>query len=114
LLAKALGAISNYSLARDVPFVRVVFCDAAPYDQGYLSPEEIAGRVQVKGRGGTVLQPGIDLLERAEDFPKDGPLLIITDGWCDRLHIRREHAFLMPEGARLPFVVRGDVFWISA
>jgi predicted metal-dependent peptidase len=114
LLAKALGAISNYSLARDVPLVRVVFCDATPYDQGYLSPEEIAGRVQVKGRGGTVLQPGIDLLERAEDFPKDGPLLIITDGWCDRLHIRREHAFLMPEGSRLPFVVRGDVFWIAA
>jgi predicted metal-dependent peptidase len=113
LLAKALGAISSYSQSRDVGYVRVVFCDAAPYDQGYLSPEDIAGRVQVKGRGGTVLQPAIDLLERAEDFPKEGPLLIISDGWCDRLHIRREHAFLLPEGSSLPFAPRGEVFRIS-
>jgi predicted metal-dependent peptidase len=113
LLAKALGAISSYSQSRDVQYVRVVFCDAAPYDQGYLSPEDIAGRVQVKGRGGTVLQPAIDLLERAEDFPKDGPLLIISDGWCDRLHIRREHAFLIPEGSSLPFAPRGEVFRVS-
>ncbi len=113
LLAKALGAISSYSLSRDVPYVRVVFCDAAPYDQGYLSPEDIAGRVQVKGRGGTVLQPGVDLLEKAEDFPKDGPLLIITDGYCDRVHVQREHAYLIPEGNHLPFVPRGEVFGIT-
>jgi predicted metal-dependent peptidase len=112
LLAKALGAISSYSLARDVPFVRVVFCDAAAYDQGYLAPEDIAGRVKVKGRGGTVLQPGVDLLEHAEDFPKDGPLLVITDGWCDRVHLHREHAFLVPEGGHLPFIPRGEVFYI--
>ena len=36
LLAKALGAIASYSISRDVPLVRVVFCDAATYDQGYL------------------------------------------------------------------------------
>jgi predicted metal-dependent peptidase len=113
LLAKALGAISSYSLSRDVPFVRVIFCDAIPYDQGYLSPEDIASRVQVKGRGGTVLQPAVDLLEKAEDFPKDGPLLVITDGWTDRFHVGREHAYLMPEGSHLPFVPRGEVFYIS-
>ena len=110
LLAKALGAIASYSMSRDVPAVRVVFCDAVTYDQGYLPPEAIADRVKVKGRGGTILQPGIDLLDRAEDFPKDGPLLIITDGYCDRLRIRREHAFLMPEGRHLPFVPKGRVF----
>lgn len=110
LLAKALGAIAGYSMAREVPAVRVVFCDAATYDQGYMAPEAIAQRVTVKGRGGTVLQPAIDLLERAPDFPERGPLLIITDGWCDRLRVRREHAFLMPEGARPPFVARGPVF----
>ena len=32
LLAKALGAIASYSIAHDVPAVRVVFCDAAAYD----------------------------------------------------------------------------------
>lgn len=113
ILAKALGAISSYSIARDVPRVRVVFCDAVTYDQGYLAPETIAGTVQVRGRGGTILQPGIDLLEHAEDFPPDGPLLIITDGFCDRLVVRREHAYLLPKGRHLPFVPRGRVFAIE-
>jgi predicted metal-dependent peptidase len=113
LLAKALGAIASYSIAREVPAVRVVFCDAAAYDQGYMPPEAIAGRVRVRGRGGTVLQPGIDLLDRAKDFPKDAPLLVITDGQCDRLQVRREHAFLLPEGRHLPFRPRGKVFRMS-
>jgi hypothetical protein len=59
------------------------------------------------------LQPGVDLLEKAEDFPKDGPLLIITDGQCDRLRIWRDHAFLLPEGRNLPFGPKGQVFRIS-
>lgn len=111
-LAKALGAIASYSIAHEVPAARVVFCDAITYDQGYMPPEAIADKVKVRGRGGTVLQPGIDLLEYAEDFPDDGPLLIITDGFCDRLHIRREHAFLLPVGRSLPFPPKGDVFRI--
>lgn len=81
-----------------------------PTTRDILPPEAIAERVKVKGRGGTVLQPGMDLLERAEDFPKDGPILVITDGQCDVLRIRREHALLVPAGARLPFVPRGKVF----
>ena len=113
LLGKALGAISSYSVARDVPWVRVVFCDAIAYDAGYLAPEDIADKVQVKGRGGTVLQPGINLLDQAENFPKTAPLLIITDGYCDRLLIRREHAFLLPTGSSLPFVPKGEVFRIK-
>ena len=35
LLAMALGAIASYSIAREVEAVRVVFCDAVTYDQGY-------------------------------------------------------------------------------
>jgi predicted metal-dependent peptidase len=113
LLAKALGTIASYSIAREVPAARVVFCDAQAYDAGYMAPEAIADRVQVRGRGGTVLQPGIDLLEQAENFPKDGPILVITDGWCeDHLHVRHEHAYLLPEGRHLPFVPRGEVFRI--
>jgi predicted metal-dependent peptidase len=110
LLGKALGAIASYASTRDVPSARVVFCDAAAYDAGFMAPQEIAGRVRVRGRGGTVLQPGVDLLERAADFPGDGPILVITDGWCDRVRVRRDHAWLIPAGARLPFVPRGPVF----
>jgi predicted metal-dependent peptidase len=113
LLGKALGAIASYALARDVPAARVVFCDAVAYDAGYLAVEDIAGRVKVRGRGGTILQPGVDLLQRAADFPADGPILIITDAMCDHVRPRREHAYLVPRGARLPFVARGPVFRVA-
>lgn len=110
LLGKALGAIASYSLARDVPAARVVYCDAVAYDAGYVPVEDIGGRMRVKGRGGTILQPAINLLQRAADFPADAPILIITDGQCDVLSVRREHAFVIPAGARLPFRPRGPVF----
>ena len=113
LLGKALGAISSYSIAHDVPYVRVVFCDAFAYDQGYIDPSSLLEGTKVKGRGGTILQPGIDLLEAATDFPKNGPLLIITDGFCEHLQIRREHAFMLPRERYLPFVPKGKVFRIS-
>lgn len=114
LLAAALGSIASYSVSRNVEHVRVVFCDAHPYDQGIMHPEAIAGRVRVLGRGGTILQPAIDLLDRDPNFPKEAPLLIITDGDCDRLNLRgREHAYLIPKGNRLPFPPRGPVFYLK-
>jgi predicted metal-dependent peptidase len=110
LLGKALGSIASYGAARDVASVRLVFCDAVAYDEGYVPIEEIAQRVRVRGRGGTVLQPGIDLLEKTPDFPAAGPILVITDGWCDAFSVRRDHAVLTPAYARLPFTPRGPVF----
>ncbi|MCQ6557416.1 VWA-like domain-containing protein [Paenibacillus mendelii] len=110
LLAKALGSIASYSLARDVYAARVIFCDAAAYDQGFMKPEDILESVKVKGRGGTILQPGIDLLQGTEDFPKSGPILIITDGYCDKLNVKRDHAYIIPKGQHLPFVPKGPVF----
>ncbi len=113
-IGQALGAIASYSVAHEVPFARVIFCDAAAYDAGYISPEDIAGRVKVKGRGGTILQPGIDTLESAADFPKDGPILIITDGAIEKnLNIKHEHAYLLPKGCRLPFHTRSYVFYFE-
>lgn len=114
MLGMALGAIASYAAAREVPYVRVVFCDARAYDAGYMSPGDIADSVEIKGRGGTKLQPGIDLLENAEDFAKDGPILIITDGWIENhLSVKREHAYLMPAGHRLPFQAKGEVFYFE-
>lgn len=111
LLAAALGAIASYAASRDVPAARVVFCDAAAYDMGYMRPEDIAGTVKVRGRGGTVLQPGINLLDESNDFPQEAPLLIITDGQCDKIALHgREHAYLIPLGANLPFAPKGKVF----
>ena len=113
LLGYALGAIASYALSREVPLVRVVQCDAGAHDMGYVAPETLAGRVEIRGRGGTVLMPAIELLEHSTTFPKDAPILVITDGQCDVLSIRREHAYLMPDGARLPFQTRAPVFWIE-
>lgn len=45
--------------------------------------------------------------------PADGPILIITDGWCDTLRVRREHAYLILAGAYLPFTAKGPVFRID-
>ncbi|MGR8934583.1 MAG: vWA domain-containing protein [Gammaproteobacteria bacterium] len=116
LLGKALGAIASYSLAREVYAVRLVCCDAAAHDSGWVEPERLLDRFAVNGRGGTVLQPGIELLRglaRRGEFPHHGPLLTITDGYCEeRLDIPFEHAFLLPAGRRLPFAARGEVFWV--
>jgi predicted metal-dependent peptidase len=113
LLGKALGAIASYAVTRDVLAVRVVFCDAEAHDNGWMHPLDIAGRVRVRGRGGTILQPGINLLQDATDFPDDGPILVITDAVIDRVRIKRDHAFLIPAGAVLPFPARGPVFRFS-
>lgn len=111
LLGKALGAIASYAQAREVPFLRVIFCDAAAYDAGYLAPEEIAGRVNIKGRGGTILQAGVEKLLHTNDFPPTAPILFITDAQCEPdLIVPRTHAFLIPKGTTLPFQPKGKVF----
>ena len=56
----------------------------------------------------------IDALEKAKDFPPSGPILVITDGYIeDNLKIRREHAFLIPNGNRLPFRPKGKIFYME-
>ena len=114
VLARGLGAIASYAMSREVPRVRILHCDAGYKDLGYIAPESLLDqRVAVHGRGGTVLMPAIQRLAGADDFPNDAPVLIITDGACDVLTISRAHAYLMPEGCRLPFVARGPEFHIE-
>ena len=110
----ALGAIASYAVSKDVPFVRIIFCDAEATDAGYMAPEDIAGRVEITGRGGTILQPGVDAVEKAKDFPVSGPILIITDGYIEKnLKVKREHAYLIPNGNKLPFRPKGKVFYME-
>lgn len=111
LLAKCLGAISSYSSAQEVKMVRIVYCDAQPYDEGYVNIDSLANKVKVRGGGGTVLQPAVDLLLRAKDFPDDAPILILTDGFFEpSLIVKRDHAFLVPRRVFLPFVPKVPVF----
>jgi hypothetical protein len=51
------------------------------------------------------------LLLQQRDFPKDCPILIITDGLSEsNLQVARDHAFLLSPGKRLPFPTRKPVF----
>jgi predicted metal-dependent peptidase len=110
-LARALGAIRAYALSREVRGVRLVQCDAIAHDSGFIAPDDLLESVEIRGRGGTVLMPGVRMLEAAPDFPRSAPILVITDGECDILTIRREHAFLVAgDGLRLPFRPQGPIF----
>jgi predicted metal-dependent peptidase len=113
LLGRCLGAIAALAQAHSIREVRLVFCDGTPYDQGFVPTSRLTEPMSIKGRGGTQLQPGIKLFEEAKDFPKDAPIMIITDGECDVLDIEREHAFLIPEGKKLPFAPVGPVFGLK-
>lgn len=114
-LGKALRAVVAYSQAQSVKQVRLLYCDAQPYDEGFVEIDTLASRVQVRGRGGTVLQPAVNLLQGRTDLPKDCPILIITDGLCEsNLQVARDHAFLVSPGGRLPFPTRKPVFTMSS
>ena len=97
--------------------MRLILCDASPYDQGFVSPTDLRGIYPIKGRGGTVLQPAIAHLMSRPDFPPAAPVMIITDGWCEeQILCPREHCFVLPrkswkEGA-LPLRTSAPVFRI--
>lgn len=109
-LARALGAIRAYALSREVRALRLVQCDALAHDSGYVAPDDLLDAVEIRGRGGTVLMPGVRLLETARDFPTSAPILLITDGASDALTIRREHAFLTPSHAKFEYRTQGPIF----
>lgn len=114
ILGKALGSITSYSLAKDIISIRLIYCDALPYDQGFINPQDLIDSASVVGRGGTKLQPALDLLNSFNDFPRESPVLIITDGELFETFLNpdRKHAYLLPKGKRLPFKVE-DVFEFS-
>jgi predicted metal-dependent peptidase len=109
-LGCALGAIRSYALSREVRALRLVQCDAAAHDSGYVAPDDLLNAFEVHGRGGTILMPGVRLLELATDFPASAPILVITDGQCDQLLIRRPHAYLVPFHGTRPRAVQGPIF----
>jgi predicted metal-dependent peptidase len=107
LLGKCLGAIGSYSAAQEVKEVRLIFCDAQPYDEGFVPVELLVNKIKVKGRGGTVLQQAVNYLQNCQDFPDNAPILILTDGFFEAdLKVEREHAFLVPNKAYMPFSAR--------
>jgi len=110
LLQQGLASLVAFAEKNGVYEVRFVMCDAQAYDEGFIAVERLKRPYQIKGRGGTVLQPAVNLLESDNRFPAQAPILIITDGMIDHLSIEREHAYLLPGHGKLPFEPRGPVF----
>ncbi len=110
LIGKCLGAISSYAQAQEVEEVRLIFCDAQPYDEGYILVKNLVNKINVKGRGGTVLQKAVNFLMQAKDFPVNAPILILTDGFIEEtLSVPRNHAYCVPNRYNLPFQTK-DIF----
>lgn len=98
LLGKSLGIIAAYAKQYDVFEVKLIYCDANPYDAGYVKVDSLKDRVKVTGRGGTVLQQAVNYLENNKDFPSKAPVLVLTDGYFEpTLAIRNPHAFVVPD-----------------
>ncbi|GAB2714007.1 hypothetical protein GCM10027072_02240 [Streptomyces bullii] len=103
LLGKALGAIASYAQARDVPAARVVTRAICPSRRSPGGSASTGAAARCSSPASTCCS--------APTTPRLGaPVLVITDGWCDVLRVRREHAYLIPWGARRPFTARGPVF----
>lgn len=113
LLGKVLGIVAGYAQDKGVEQVRLVFCDAEAYDAGYVPVVNMLNYLRVQGRGGTILQRGVDLLENAKDFPKNAPILILTDGFIDELVLSRPHAYVLPKSARLPYKTSEEIFYVK-
>jgi predicted metal-dependent peptidase len=114
LLGKGIGAITSYAIAQEIKYIRLICCDTQPYDAGFVPVLQLLNRVKIAGRGGTILQSGIQYLENRDDFPSDAPILIITDGYCEEdLKIKRDHAYLIPKGHRLPFSTKKPIFYME-
>ncbi len=113
LLGKVLGTVAGYAQDKSVEEVRLVYCDSEAYDAGYVAVSDLSGRITVTGRGGTTLQRAVDLLEGAKDFPKNAPILILTDGFIDDLSIHRPHAYVLPAGSRLPYKTEESIFYVK-
>ena len=111
LLGKCLGAIVSYAKNQDVDVIRLVYCDAQTYDEGYVPIEQLINKVTIKGRGGTVLQKAVTYLENANNFPDTAPIMILSDGYFEEdLKVNREHAILVPNRYIVPSYSNRTVF----
>lgn len=98
LLGKSLGTIAAYAKQYNVFEVKLIYCDASPYDAGYVKVDSLRDRIKVTGRGGTVLQQAVNYLQNNKDFPNKAPILVLTDGFFEPdLQIKNSHAFVVPD-----------------
>ncbi len=112
--ALALGAITTYSLSRSIPSVRLVLSGLDLDDRGQATCDELFQHFKISARSSTTIQPAVELLDAARDFPEDAPLLLLTALPCDKIKTHRTHAYLVPEDGRLTYQSNAPVIEIVA
>jgi predicted metal-dependent peptidase len=108
-LSEVLGAIGAYALSRNISRVRIVFSGSEVRDLGPIAADDIPAQRVPLPRSTPSLGPGVRAMEESRDFPSDAPLLIVSGMPPDRATTPRTHAWLIPEGSRLPFKTEADV-----
>ena len=111
--AQALGAITAYALSRNISLIRVLTSGAELEDRGNVAAESLAQPLALSARSSATLQPALNVLEKARDFPEDAPILLVTGVPCDRIKTQRDHAFLIPDGGRLTYQTAAPVIEIA-
>jgi predicted metal-dependent peptidase len=78
-LEKLLGMVISANIA-----INLVQCDTEVKDvKTYTNTKKLKSGLQVKGGGGTNIQPAIDFIKKSKY--KSFPILILTDGYTDDL-----------------------------
>ena len=110
----ALGAITTYALSRAIPKVRLVLSGAELIDEGMTSCDDLLQKFKLSERARPAMQPAVELLDKAIDFPEDAPMLLLTGLPCDRIVTQRTHAYLIPEEGQLSYKSDAPVIGIVA
>ena len=103
MLTQVLGAISTYAVSRNVQRVRMVYTGGELRDLGPIAADEMLQHRISLPRSTPLLQPAVQLLDDARDFPGDAPILLISGMPPDRVSTQRTHAWLIPDASRLPY-----------
>lgn len=98
------------AIARDEPYV--LFLDELN-GSSHEVQKAFYSLILDRRLGNYTLHPESVVIGAGNRSQADGPILVITDAWIDRVRIKREHAYLIPAGAVLPFPARGPVFRFS-
>ena len=112
-LKKVLGIIRSYTISCNIQTVRLIYCDSQVHDQGYVNVDNLLHHIHIKGKGGLALQAAIDQLQACPIMPKHNPLLIISNGRIHKLHIERQHAYLLLGSGRLNYKTDAPLFCVN-
>lgn len=79
--------VLEYIFQNDVE-INICQVDTAVHSMETVSSMKELQEINVKGLGGTMLQPGIDLITNSKEYNKYNTV-ILTDGWCDTLDMSK-------------------------